>query len=193
MRGYVPMNRRRRSGATDYRARFKAISSRGILLAVRVSGKNVSAQFIKPAVKGDSVVSSAHSRALRKLGWKGSLKSVPACYLLGLYAGRRAKSKGVEEAFLYNGVAPFVKGSRISAFVKGVADGGVRIPISDDALPSDERMKGENIAEYAAALQKEDKELYARRFSAMLRLGFKPEDYPQGHAQVKQRILEAKS
>jgi large subunit ribosomal protein L18 len=192
METHVPMNRRRRSGATDYRARLKAISSRGILLAVRVSGKNVTAQFIKPAVKGDEVVSSVHSHILRKLGWKGSLKSTPACYLLGLHAGRKAKAKGVNEAFLYIGVSPFVKGARISAFVKGVVDGGVHVPISKEVLPSEERMKGEAIASYATTLQKENKDEYSRRFSGLLKLGFKPEEYSQSCAQVKQTIMEAK-
>ncbi len=52
MADYVPMYRRRRSGATNYGARRKAISSRGTLLAVRISNKNVSAQFLKPTVTG---------------------------------------------------------------------------------------------------------------------------------------------
>ena len=82
------------------------------------------------------MLSSAHSHALRKLGWKGSLKSIPACYLLGLWAGKEAKKKGVEKAYLYNGPAPFVKGTRIPAFVKGVADAGVDIPFSDEVIPS---------------------------------------------------------
>ena len=45
---YVPIYRRRRMGVTDYRARKKIITSSVPLLAVRVSSKNVSAQFIKP-------------------------------------------------------------------------------------------------------------------------------------------------
>ena len=103
---------------------------------MRVSSKNVSAQFIKPTTEGDQVLSSAHSRNLKKLGWKGSSKSVPACYLLGLLAGKRAKEKGVEKAYLYNGLSLFVNGSRVSALVKGVKDAGVDVPMSDEAAPS---------------------------------------------------------
>jgi large subunit ribosomal protein L18 len=191
MGDYVPMYRRRRSGATNYNSRKKAISSRGTLLAVRISGKNVSAQFLKPTVTGDIVLAAAHSHALKKLGWTGSLKSVPACYLLGLWAGKHAKQKGIESAFLYNGVAPFVKGSRISAFVKGVIDGGVEVPFAEEAMPSEERLKGENIAKYAAELAK-DKDAYDRRFSGLLRQGFKPEDYAQNYMRVKDAIVGAK-
>lgn len=160
-------------------------------MAIRVSGKNVSAQFLKPTVTGDLVLSSAHSHALRKLGWTGSLKSVPACYLLGLWAGKNAKQKGIESAYLYNGVSPFVKGSRISAFVKGVIDGGVEIPFDEDAMPSDERLRGEHIAKYAAELAK-DKDAYNARFSGLLRQGFKPEEYAQYYAKVKEAIAGAK-
>jgi large subunit ribosomal protein L18 len=191
MGDYVPMYRRRRSGATNYNARRKAISSRGTLLAVRISGKNVSAQFLKPTVTGDLVLSSAHSHTLRKLGWNGSLKSIPACYLLGLWAGKKAKEKGIESAFLYNGVAPFVKGSRIPAFVKGVIDGGVHVPFAEEAMPSKERLSGETIAKHAAELAK-DKEVYDKRFSKLLKQGFKPEDYAQHYSRMKDEIVRAK-
>lgn len=191
MTGYVPMYRRRRAGMTDYKARRKAISSRGTLLAVRISGKNVTAQFLQPTVKGDVVLSSAHSHALQKLGWKGSLKSLPACYLLGLWAGKTAKKKGVESAYLYNGLVPFVKGSRIPAFLKGVADAGIEIPFSEEALPSKERLEGETIAKYASDLASQDKALYEKRFSAQLKRGFKPESYAHDYAKVKAAIMEA--
>lgn len=191
MGDYVPMYRRRRSGATDYRARRRAISSRGMLLAVRISTKNVSAQFLKPTVKGDLVVASANSHALKKLGWKGSSKSIPACYLLGLWAGKEAKKKGVERAFLYNGPVPFVKGTRIPAFVKGVVDAGVDIPFSEEVVPSEKVLKGETIAKYANDLSSQNRDLYEKRFSALLRSGFKPESYSEDYAKVKNTIMGA--
>ncbi len=178
MSTHVPLPRRRREGVTDYRSRKRAITSRATLLVVRVSNKNVSSQFVKPQVKGDIVLASAHSRQLRKLGWQGSLKSTPACYLLGMLAGRKAAAKGVKEAVLYNGVVPFVKGARISAFVKGVIDAGVEVPVGEEALPSEDRLTGKAIAEYAAKLAGEDKVAYQRKFSGLLKQGFKPEDYP---------------
>lgn len=192
MAKYVPMYRRRRSGATDYKARKKAISSMGVLLAVRVSDRNVSSQFIRPAVEGDEVISSAHSRVLRRLGWKGSLKSTPACHLLGLYAGRKAKAKGIEQAYLYNGLSPFIRGSRISAFVKGVSDAGVSVPISEEALPEKSRITGETIASYASSLLRDDREAYEKRFGGMLKIGFRPEEYVRSYEQTKSAIMEAK-
>ncbi len=187
---YVPVFRRRRKGETDYRARKRIISSSEPLLAVRISTKNVSAQFIRPKPEGDHVLSSAHSRNLRKLGWKGSLKSIPACYLLGLLAGKKAKESGVEKANLYSGVSRFVDGSRVSALVKGVKDAGVDVPISDEALPSEDSLTGKVTAEYARSLLTENKEQYSRLFSGLIRAGFKPEEYEENAMAVKQVIMK---
>jgi large subunit ribosomal protein L18 len=188
--GYVPIFRRRRMGATDYRARRKMITSSAPLLAVRVSSKNVSAQFIRPKAEGDHVLSAAHSRNLRKLGWKGSSKSVPACYLLGLLAGKRAKEQGVEKAYLYNGLSLFVNGSRVAALVKGVKDAGVDVPMSDEAIPSEDRLSGKATAEYAKSLQAEDKDKYSKMFSGLIRTGFKPEEYEENASALKRKIME---
>ena len=187
---YVPIYRRRRMGATDYRARKKIITSSIPLLAVRVSSKNVSAQFIRPKAEGDQVVSSAHSRNLMKLGWKGSSKSVPACYLLGLLAGKRAKEAGVEKAYLYNGLSSFVNGSRVSALVKGVKDAGVDVPMADEVAPSEDRITGKMNAEYAKSLLAEDKEKYSKVFSGLIKSGFKPEEYAENASALKQVILK---
>jgi large subunit ribosomal protein L18 len=189
MTKYVQIHRRRREGVTDYRARKKAILSRRTLLVVRVSGKNVSAQFVKPQVGGDLVLASVHSRALRKLKWNGSLKSVPACYLLGLLAAKKAKEKGVTEAILYNGVSTFVRGSRVAAFAKGVRDAGVEVPMSEEAFPKEEILKGEAIASYARGLLKNSREIYQSRFSSLLKAGFKPEEYPTQFEKAKLAIL----
>ena len=186
---HVPLLRRRREGVTDYRARKRAITSQKPLLVVRVSNKNVASQFVKPAVKGDVVLSSAHSKELVKLGWKGSAKSTPACYLLGLLAGKKALKAGVKEAVAYNGVVPFISGSRVAALLKGVIDSGVAVPVGEEALPSEDRMNGKSISEYAAKLAAEDKEGYGRAFSALLKAGFKPEDYPAEFERVKASIL----
>ncbi len=188
MPGYVPLLRRRREGVTDYRARKRAITSQRPLLVVRVSNKNVTSQFVKPTVKGDVVLSSAHSKELAKLGWRGSLKSTPACYLLGLLAGKKAAKAGVKEAVAYNGLVPFIAGSRVAALLKGIVDAGVAVPVGEEAFPGEERVTGKSISEYAAKLASEDKDAYARSFAALLKSGFKPEDYPAEFEKVKAAI-----
>ncbi len=188
---HVPLLRRRREGVTDYRARKKAITSQRPLLVIRVSNKNVSCQFIRPTVKGDVVLSAAHSKELAKLGWHGSSKSTPACYLLGLRAGRKALEAGVKEAVAYNGVVPFIRGSRIAALLKGVVDAGVVVPVGEEAFPDEGRLSGKAIADYASKLASEDKEAYSRDFSALQKAGFKPEDYPAEFEKVRAAIAGA--
>ena len=192
MSNYVPLLRRRRNGQTDYRARRRAISSQKPLLIVRVSNKNVSSQFVKPAAKGDLVESSAHSRELIKLGWHGSLKSTPACYLLGILAGKRAQEKGVSEAVLYTGVLPFIRGARVAAFVKGAIESGVQVPMGEEAFPSAERLRGKTIAEYATSLSSEDSKSYAKRFSGLVKSGFDPKAYPAQVEKTKAAIMGGK-
>ena len=188
MTPYVPLLRRRREGLTDYRARRRAITSEKPLLVVRISNKNVSSQFVRPTVKGDVVLSSTHSRELAKKGWHGSPKSTPACYLLGLLAGKKALAAGVNEAVAYNGLVPFIKGSRIAALLKGVVDAGVRVPVGEEAFPSPERLSGKSIADYASKLSSGDRDAYSREFSALLKVGFKPENYPAEYEKVKTAI-----
>lgn len=188
---HVPLLRRRREGVTDYKARRRAITSQKPLLVVRVSDKNVSAQFVKATAKGDMVLSASNSKELVKAGWRGSSKSVPACYLLGLLAGKKALSVGVKDAVAYNGVVPFIRGSRVAALLKGVVDAGVAVPVGEEAFPDAERMSGKPIAAYASHLASEDKDAYARSFGRLVKGGFNPQDYPAEFEKVRAAIAEA--
>jgi large subunit ribosomal protein L18 len=192
MSTHVPLLRRRREGLTDFRARRKAITSQMPLLVVRISNKNVISQFIRPMVKGDVVLSSAHSKELVKLGWRGSQKPTPACYLLGLLAGKKAIDAGTKEAIAYNGLVPFVRGSRISALLKGVIEAGVSVPVGEEAFPDDGRLTGKSIADYATKLASEDKDSYSRSFSRLLKEGFKPENYPAEFEKTRSAITGRK-
>ncbi len=192
MTNYVPLLRRRREGTTDYRSRKRIITSRAPLLVVRFSNKNVTSQFVRPTPKGDQVLSAAHSRELKKLGWRGSPKSTPACYLLGMLAGKKASGGGIKEAVLYNGLTPFVKGGRAAAFVKGVIEAGVEVPVGEGVFPKEDRLTGKVTAGYAAALAKERKEAYQKTFSGILKAQLRPEDYPSEFEKAKSAIMGAK-
>jgi len=191
MHSHVPLLRRRREGVTDYRSRKRAITSHKPLLVIRVSNRSVTSQFVKPTVKGDVVLSASHSKELVKLGWHGSSKSTPACYLLGLLAGKKALAAGVKEAVAYNGLDPFIRGSRVAALLKGVVDSGVEVPVGEEAFPDADRLTGKSIADYATKLSREDKDAYSRTFSALLKSGFNPEAYPAEFERVKATIAGA--
>jgi large subunit ribosomal protein L18 len=66
------------------------------------------------------------------------------------------------------------------------------MPFSENIIPSDERIQGTHIAEYAKKLKSND-ELYKSRFSSNLDSGLEPEDYQTHFSEVKDRIVNDKS
>jgi large subunit ribosomal protein L18 len=102
-------------------------------------------QIVNASVVGDSTVASAISTELGGHGWTAGTGNIPAAYLTGLLAGRRAKSRGVKEAVLDVGLNPPVKGSRIYAALKGAVDAGLEVPHNPEVLPDESRISGEHI------------------------------------------------
>lgn len=139
--------RRRRNGRTDYRTRMKLLTSNLPRAVVRASNRNTSVQITSFEAVGDRVLSSAISNELKKLGWELPTSNVPAAYLTGYLAGKRAIEKGIERAVLDIGLHVPTKGSRVFASLKGLLDAGLQIPCDEGVLPSDERVRGEHISD----------------------------------------------
>ncbi|MBN1646359.1 50S ribosomal protein L18 [Candidatus Woesearchaeota archaeon] len=142
--------RRKRNGRTNYRKRLELLKSRKTRLVVRLSNNQVIAQLVDYSDKGDQVKVSCLSSELQEKGWKHGLKNIPAAYLTGLLLAKKAKG-GVSEAILDIGLHSHVPGSRLYAVVKGVVDGGLNVPVSQDVFPADERISGTHIKSYAEA------------------------------------------
>lgn len=181
--------RRRREKKTDYAARRVLATADRPRVVVRVSGKNILVQVVRSAIEGDYVVAQTSSKELKKsYGWVASGKNVPAAYLLGLLAGKKAKAAGVEHVILDMGLKRATAGNKVFAVVKGALDAGLDVPCDSDIIPPPERINGSVIAEYAK--QMEDPLEYETRFSVYLRRGLRPEAI-QGHfEEVKARIEE---
>ena len=182
--------RRKREGKTDYRHRLQMLRSGKPRLVVRVSLKHISAQIIKVSSAGDVTLASAHSKHLEELGWKNSTSNLPSAYLVGMLCGYRAIKAGVKEAAFDIGMNHPTKGGRIFAALKGAIDSGLQIPHSEEILPSDERVSGSSISEYAEKLKNEDEKAYASRFSRYLSRGLNPEQIPDHFNSVKQEIIK---
>ncbi|WP_415281802.1 50S ribosomal protein L18 [Candidatus Nitrososphaera sp. FF02] len=182
---YVRTLKRIRLDKTNYRKRAAIIIGRHSFATVKVTDQNVAAQMLKPTPTGDLVIASAHSHELAKHGWKGSTNSLPACYLTGLLMGKKALAKGSDSAVLYIGKDHFT--TRVAACAKGIADSGVNMPVSEESFPDEERISGQHIADYAQSL-KENAEEYKSRFSALLKNGLNPEDYPSHFEEIKAKI-----
>jgi len=140
---YSKQLRRIRSEKTNYKKRKIMLMSKRDFIAINVTNENTQVQILKPHITGDQVIASAHSRFLLKDGWKGSRKNIPAAYLTGYFAGKKALSKGVDNAIVYSGTRKYTQ--RIAAVVKGVVDAGVKVPSDEETFPPEERISGEHL------------------------------------------------
>lgn len=183
--------RRRREEKTDYQLRRRLILSGLPRLVVRGSLRNNTAQIIEADVKGDMVLTAAHSAELqKKYGWLGDTGTVSAAYLTGLLCGYKAMGQGIKEAVLDIGLSYPSKGSRIFAALKGALDAGLNIPFDKEKLPEKGRITGQHIAEYAKQLSSSI-EAYQKQFSAQLSRGVKPEETTAHFEQVKEKIASS--
>ena len=144
---FVPY-RRKLSGRTNYKKRLKMLVSGSTRLVVRKTNKNIIVQFVDYSDKGDRVIVTTNSTELKKLGWVFATGNLPAAYLTGLIAGQKAKTKKVNDAIVDLGLQTPSHGSRLYAAIKGTVDAGVKIACSDEAFPSEDRLKGKHIADY---------------------------------------------
>ena len=179
--------RRKRQGRTNYRKRLKVLISNKYRFVIRKSLKSFQASIIEYSPKGDKTLFTINSKALNKLGWKGDNGNVSSAYLVGLFTGKRALEKGINEAILDIGFNPSTKGSRLYAALAGAIDAGLKIPSNPDVLPSKDRIIGEHIAKYAHALKK-DVQRYNKQFSNYLKKGLAPEDIVNHFNEIKGKI-----
>jgi large subunit ribosomal protein L18 len=153
------IRRRRLENKTDYKARLELLKSGRARLIARKSNRFIIAQIVTSELAQDKVLATANSKELLAKGWpkekSGSLKSLPAAYLTGMLLVKKLKSP-VKEAILDSGMYRNVKKSRIYAVVKGAIDAGLKVPASQEALPSNEDLKrNEGLAPILEKLSKE--------------------------------------
>ena len=141
--------RRRREVRTDYHQRLKLLKSGRPRLVARKTNRHTIAQFVVTGTRGDETAASAHSSDLREHGWEAPTGNLPAAYLTGLLAGRRAQEADVEAAVLDIGLNSPTPGSKVFAVQEGAIDAGVEVPHNDAVLADWSRTRGEHIAEYA--------------------------------------------
>ncbi len=139
--------RRRREGRTDYRQRARLLRAGIPRAVVRQSLKYTSVQLIVYHPEGDRVLASANSRELLDKGWTGATANIPAAYLTGYMAGKRAVEKGLSEAVLDIGLRVPTPGSTSFAALKGLLEAGVDIPHGEEVIPSEDRLMGHHIDE----------------------------------------------
>lgn len=133
------------------------------------------------------MLASAHSSELKELGWKAACGNMPAAYLTGLLIGKKAKAKGVGNAILDIGLNTRGSGSRIFAAAKGALDAGLVIPIGENALPSNDRIRGSHIVNYSKLISSQP-EVYKKLFAVYLKNDLKPEELGTNFSTVETKI-----
>jgi len=173
---YQTKYRRRREGKTDYRARKRLITqdkskfnTPKYRMIVRISNRYVQCQIAHSTIKGDFILTQAHSKELTtKYGLAGNvgLKNWSACYATGLLLARRTLKKlGLDKIYegqvevdgedyqveevedkarpfkvcLDVGLATTSTGARVFGALKGALDGGLMIPHSVKRYPAAEK------------------------------------------------------
>jgi large subunit ribosomal protein L18 len=180
--------RRRRELRTDYHQRKRLIKSGKIRFVARPTNKQILVQFVGSKIGGDQTYIQAQSNELKKFGWDIATSNLPAAYLTGYLAGKKAVKAKIKEAILDIGTQTAKPGTRLFATLKGVVDAGIIVPYNDRMLPSEDRIRGEHIKSYAKLLAKEDKEKYSKLFSKYLEVSKKPEDLPKLFDEIKAKI-----
>ena len=171
--------RRRREVRTDYHQRLRLLKSGKPRLVVRKSNEHTTAQLIVPGPDGDETTASAHSSDLADFGWEAPTGNLPAAYLTGLLAGRRAVEADVEEAVTDIGLNSPTPGAKVFAAQEGAIDAGLEIPHNDDVFAEWARTRGEHIAEYARS---RDEPLYSGDFDAT--------DLPEHFDELRETLME---
>ncbi|MEK6792804.1 MAG: 50S ribosomal protein L18 [Nanoarchaeota archaeon] len=134
------VRKRRLEGRTDYKARLYLLKSGKPRVIFRKTNRYLLAQIVVSEIAQDKVLVNVSTKDLIQYGWpeklSGSLKSLPAAYLMGYLLVK--KSKNIKEGVLDIGLLTHVPKSRIYAFVKGLKDAGFDIPCNDDVLPGED-------------------------------------------------------
>lgn len=181
------MKRRRKEKKTDYKQRLKLLNSGDLRLVVRKSNNNTRVQVVKWDKNGDEVLAQAGTDELEEFGWKGHTGNIPAAYLSGYMLGMRAEAEGIEKCILDIGLQKNTRESRIYAAVKGARDAGIEVPAGEKMMPSEQRVKGKHIEEYASQMSSKQKK---EHFSSLINKGLEPEEISENFEKTKENIGE---
>jgi len=142
------VKKRRRETKTNYSKRILLLKSERPRIVLRKTNKYVVAQYVESKEAQDKILFEVSSRKLSKFGWpekSKSIKNLSAFYLTGLLTGKEIKDKKVEEPILDLGMMRTIHKSNIFGFIKGIVDAGIEISCKEEALPDDDRIKGEHL------------------------------------------------
>jgi len=137
-------HKRRRNQKTDYQQRHKLLKSGKPRVVVRTSNKHTKLHLSFYKQEGDENKYFTSTEELKEHGWEHHTGNIPAAYLAGYLLGSKAEE---DEAVLDIGLREYKPGSRVFAAVRGMQDAGLQVPAGEEAIPVEERLRGEHIKE----------------------------------------------
>ena len=183
--------RRRREGKTNYKTRLAMVKSEKIRLVVRTTNKRITVQAIKYSPEGDKTIASADSRELNKYSFYGT-NNTPSAYLTGFLLGKKLASGAQKDAKEKTGILDIglktpSHGSVIFAALKGIADAGIEIKFDAKAVPSEDRITGKTLDDYAKSLENA-----GEKFSGYKKAGINPGEIQKAFEKAKAEIEKMK-
>jgi len=145
---YSVQFRRKREGRTNYGKRLKILRAKLPRFVARKSNKYITIQIIEFSANGDKTLATAHSSELKEMGWNHGMKNIPAAYLTGMIAAKKAAGKKIKNAIMDIGSYAPSKGMKLFAALKGAVDGGLEIAYDSKILPDEKRLSGQHIADF---------------------------------------------
>ena len=156
--------KRRRESKTNYKLRLGLLKSGLLRIVIRKTNKYILLQVVESNEAQDKALISVSSKDLLKNGWdekySGSLKNVAAAYLAGLLLAKKILESDIKdkEFILDAGLARSIAGGRIYSATKGLVEGGVKLRISKEVFPTQERLDGKHLKPEVQELIKQVKE-----------------------------------
>ena len=141
--------KRRKQSKTDYSKRIKLLKSGSPRVVFRKTNKYVISQYVTSKEAQDKIEFGVNSKDLIKYGWpkefKGSLKSIPASYLVGFLIGKKIIKQKLENPIVDLGMLRILYKTKVYGFLKGLKDSGIEIKCEDKMFPEEDRIKGKNL------------------------------------------------
>ncbi|MBT4539661.1 50S ribosomal protein L18 [Candidatus Woesearchaeota archaeon] len=174
--------RRKREKKTDYKKRLHLLTSRRPRVVIRLTNTRLIAQLVQFQPAGDLVLVGVQSTSLRKFGWQYSCKNFPAAYLTGLLFAKKSVAAGFKEAILDTGLLTPLRKGKVYAFLRGVLDGGLQVPVgSDEIFPTEDMVQGKHVAVLGSKAK-------GNQFTQYLKTGVKPEGITAQFEKVKAQL-----
>ena len=143
------LKRRRRENKTDYLKRLKLLKSGSPRIVFRKTNKYLIVQYVTSEETKDKIEIGMTSKKLINYGWPkdfgGSLKSLPASYLIGLLIGKEILKNKKETPIVDFGMIRIKSKSKVHAFLKGLVDSGIKLKHKKENFPNDERISGKHL------------------------------------------------